>query len=87
MVQSSLEGLRVQKDWEESRDRVTSRNMLTVWVPHGIHIVHACIIEIKSMMSEYMYTAYWPRGRCMVDEVMDMRTEHGHQGRHKEVVV
>ena len=57
---------------------MTSRNMLTVWVPHGIHIVHACIIEIKSMMSEYMYTAYWPRGRCMVDEVMDMRTEHGH---------
>jgi len=24
-----------------------SRNMLTVWVPHGIRMVHACMIEIK----------------------------------------
>ena len=24
-----------------------SRNMLTAWVPHGIHMVHACMIEIK----------------------------------------
>ena len=52
--------------------------MLTVWVPHGVHMVHTCIIEIKSMMSGHMYTACWHWGRCMVDEVMDMRTGHGH---------
>jgi len=21
--------------------------MLTAWVPHGVHIVHACMMEIK----------------------------------------
>jgi len=26
---------------------VTSRNMLTAWVPHGIHMVHVCMTEIK----------------------------------------
>jgi len=24
-----------------------SRNMLTVWVSHSVHMVHACMMEIK----------------------------------------
>jgi len=24
-----------------------SRNMLIAWVPHGVHMMHACIMEIK----------------------------------------
>ena len=39
-----------------------SRNMLTAWFPHGIHMVHPWTMEIKSrvedMMSEHIYTAY-----------------------------
>ena len=31
-----------------SRNRVTSRNMLTAWLPHDIHMVHAWTMEIKS---------------------------------------
>jgi len=42
---------------------VTSRNMLTAWLPHGVHMVHAWMTEIKSrvegMMSGHMYTACW----------------------------
>jgi len=38
------------------------RNMLTVWFPYGVHMVHVWMIEIKSrvedMMSEHMYMAY-----------------------------
>jgi len=26
---------------------VTSRNILTAWVPHSVHMVHACMTEIK----------------------------------------
>ena len=37
----------VWKDQEEFRDGVTSRNMLTVWFPHGVHMVHICMTEIK----------------------------------------
>jgi len=51
-------------DWEESRDRVTSRNMLTVWFSHGVYMVHIWMTEIKSriesMMSGHMYIACWP---------------------------
>ena len=43
---------------------MTSRNMLIAWFPHGVHIVHAWIIEIKSrvegMMLEHMYMVCWP---------------------------
>jgi len=24
-----------------------SRNILTAWVPHGVHMVHVCMMEIK----------------------------------------
>ena len=30
-------------------------------VPHGVHIVHTCTMEIKSMMSEHMYMAWLSR--------------------------
>ena len=60
----TLEGSKVQKDRKESRDKVTSRNMLTVWVPHGVYIVYIWTMEIKSrvqgMTSRHMYMACWP---------------------------
>jgi len=38
-----------------------SRNMLTAWLPHGVHMVHTWTMEIKSrvedMTSEHMYIA------------------------------
>ena len=37
----------VWKDQKESRDGVTSRNMLIAWFPYSVHMVHACIMEIK----------------------------------------
>jgi len=43
---------------------VTSRNMLTAWLSHGVHIVHAWTMEIKSrvegIMSGHIYMACWP---------------------------
>jgi len=44
----------VWKNWKEFRDGVMSRNMLIAWVPHGVHMVHACMTEIK----EYDVRAY-----------------------------
>ena len=26
---------------------MTLRNMLTAWLPHGVHMMHACMMEIK----------------------------------------
>jgi len=41
-----------------------SRNMLTAWFPHGVHIMHIWMMEIKSrvegIMSGHMYIACWP---------------------------
>jgi len=41
-----------------------SRNMLTAWFPHGIHMVHAWMIEMKSRVQDitlgHMYITYWP---------------------------
>ena len=38
-----------------------SRNMLTAWFSHGVHMVHAWMMEIKSrvegIMLGHMYTA------------------------------
>ena len=51
MVWKDLESRRIKK---ESRDGVTSENMLTVWFFHGVYMVHAWSMEIKSMISGHM---------------------------------
>ncbi len=58
----------VWKDWEESRDRMMSRNI----VSYGVYMVHTWTIEIKSrvegMISGHMYIACWPGGRRKMGE-------------------
>jgi len=49
MMSWGLEWSRVVwKDQEKSRDKVMLGNILTAWLPHGIHMVHAWMTEIKS---------------------------------------
>jgi len=43
-----------------------SRNMLTTWLPHGVHIVHTCMTEIK----EYNIRAH-------VYDILALRKTHG----------
>ena len=60
MSQGLKQSRAVWEDRKESRDEVTSRDM----VSYGVHMMHAWTMEIKSrvqgMMSEHMYMACWP---------------------------
>ena len=75
MVWKNLGSRRIEKEF---RDRVTSRNMLTVWLPHGVHMVYAWMTEIKEYnIRAHVYNMLalrWTHGRL----VIDMRTGHGY---------
>jgi len=49
--------------WKDLGSRRIGKSLEMEWhqgtmVPYGVHIVHTCMTEIKSMMSEHMYTAW-----------------------------
>ena len=64
-VQSSLEGLRAQKDQEESRRSQGQGGRQGTRVPHGVYMVCTCIVEIKDMMSGHMWEVQWSYGKHM----------------------